>query len=124
MNLCINQSPRGGTLRAVTSKSAAHRLLICAALADRETFVGCTDTSNDIEATADCLRAFGAQILRTPDGFAVQPIGETPKQAICRSRESGGQTGLLFGKLRWGNHRPDSRLPATHRKPLWSQHPL
>ena len=35
MDLCINQSPRGGTLRAVTSKSAAHRLLICAALAGR-----------------------------------------------------------------------------------------
>ncbi len=123
MDLCINQSPRGGTLRAVTSKSAAHRLLICAALADRETFVGCTDTSNDIEATADCLCAFGAQILRTPDGFAVQPIGEIPKQTICRSRESGATFRFLLPVAAAlgiaADFLPEGRIPQRPLSPLY-----
>ena len=123
MDLCINQPPRGGTLRAVTSKSAAHRLLICAALADRETFVGCTDTSNDIEATADCLCAFGAQILRTPDGFAVQPIREIPKQTICRSRESGATFRFLLPVAAAlgiaADFLPEGRIPQRPLSPLY-----
>ena len=47
-NLC-------GTVRAIASKSHAHRLLIAAALAGGSTEVDIRTTSKDIEATRECL---------------------------------------------------------------------
>ncbi len=64
-----------GTVEAISSKSAAHRLLVCAALADAPTRIRCTTTSRDIEATCDCLRALGARIERDGDVLAVTPVG-------------------------------------------------
>lgn len=63
-----------GEVRAIASKSAAHRLLICAALADAPCLVRCATTSRDIEATSRCLEALGSRVERTGDGFAVTPV--------------------------------------------------
>ncbi len=63
-----------GSVAAISSKSAAHRLLICAALADAPTRVVCGTTSQDIEATCDCLRALGASVERDGDIVSVTPI--------------------------------------------------
>ena len=57
MNQNISPSPLRGSIPAIPSKSAAHRLLICAALADSPTEVICHGTSKDIEATRACLAA-------------------------------------------------------------------
>lgn len=65
----------GGSLDAISSKSAAHRLLVCAALADAPTRIRCTTTSRDIEATCDCLRALGARVGRVGDELLVEPAG-------------------------------------------------
>ena len=62
MTVRIVKPPRGGTVRAISSKSEAHRLLICAALAERKTTVGCPDRSEDIDATARCLNELGAAV--------------------------------------------------------------
>ena len=56
----VEPGPLAGSVPAIASKSAAHRLLICAALADAPTRVVCGTTSQDIEATCDCLRALGS----------------------------------------------------------------
>ena len=80
MNLTLSPSPLSGSISAIPSKSMAHRLLICAALAETTTVLGCQGTSKDIEATAACLRAMGAAVLRTEDGFAVTP---GPVQSPC-----------------------------------------
>ena len=53
----IKPSNLTGTVKAIPSKSMAHRLLICAALADSSTEVECQGTSKDIEATRACLAA-------------------------------------------------------------------
>ncbi len=50
-----------GRLRIPSSKSQSHRALMCAALAGNSTVRG-VDISNDIAATADALRAFGAEL--------------------------------------------------------------
>ena len=63
-----------GSLPAIASKSSAHRLLICAALADRPTRVWCPTTSQDIEATCDCLRSLGARVAREGRALVVEPI--------------------------------------------------
>jgi 3-phosphoshikimate 1-carboxyvinyltransferase len=46
-----------GKIEAITSKSAAHRALICAFLCGNSAHISISDTSKDIEATAKCLAA-------------------------------------------------------------------
>lgn len=89
MNITIYPKKLSGTVRAIPSKSQAHRLLICAAFADRQTEIICPQTNQDIEATADCLNAIGANILRTKNGYMVQPVTALPAQAALYCRESG-----------------------------------
>ena len=74
MNVKIIKPPQGGIIHAVASKSEAHRLLICAALADKETFIVCPNCSEDIDATINCLKALGALICYEQDGFRVMPV--------------------------------------------------
>ena len=79
-----------GTVAAPRSKSQAHRLLICAALADGESNVRGVDRSEDILATADCLAALGASL--TWEGDDVRIRGCDPRKsgpAVLRCRESG-----------------------------------
>ena len=64
MNVTIAPSALQGTVRAIPSKSQAHRLLLCAALADGPTELICSGTSEDIEATVRCLTGLGAGIRR------------------------------------------------------------
>ncbi len=71
--------PREVTIPAFPSKSEAHRLLIAAALSDRETGILCSRQNADMLATADCLSRMGAGITRTADGFCVTPIPEHPE---------------------------------------------
>ena len=61
----------GGVVAAIPSKSHAHRLLIAAALSRTPVRLLCPTTSKDIDATADCLRALGAVVERTEEGFLV-----------------------------------------------------
>jgi len=53
----ILPGPLCGTIKAIPSKSQAHRALICAALADEPANIICEGTSKDIEATKACLYA-------------------------------------------------------------------
>ena len=74
MDYIIEPKPLSGTIDAIASKSAAHRLLIMAALADATCDIDCATTSKDIDATIACLKALGARIARTKTGFRVRPI--------------------------------------------------
>ncbi len=89
MNRLIHPARLSGTIGAVASKSEAHRLLICAAFADKPTQVLCNTTSKDIEATADCLAQLGAVIEKTVDGFAVTPVAAPRANALLDCGESG-----------------------------------
>ena len=67
-----------GSVRVPASKSAAHRLLICAALADAPTRVEISALNRDIETTMACLRALGAVIEPGDGAWRVTPIGAIP----------------------------------------------
>ena len=82
MIAAIQSGKLAGSIKAVASKSCAHRLLICAALSDAPCIVEIAELSADIEATARCLRALGAEIERIPAGYRVSPIDWT-KQREC-----------------------------------------
>ena len=85
-----------GEIRAITSKSEVHRLLICAALADKKTLIECKDTNEDINATADCLRALGATISYKDGFFEVNPIQSVPEKAVLPCNESGSTLRFLI----------------------------
>ena len=83
-------------VRAISSKSEAHRALICASLSDSETKIICTDTNADIDATASCLSSLGARIRRVDDGFVVSPISQVPTHAVLDANESGSTLRFLL----------------------------
>jgi 3-phosphoshikimate 1-carboxyvinyltransferase len=109
----------------IPSKSQAHRLLICAAFADGPTQLMCPETNRDIDATADCLRALGAEILRTDSGFTVFPIRKAPETATLPCGESGSTLRFLLpivGALGVdATFLMEGRLPQRPLSPLWEE---
>ena len=95
MNITLLPSKPKGEIRAIASKSAAHRLLICAAFAQEPTNIRCEQLNKDIEATADCLCALGANIEYNDGVFTVEPIKEIPAEATLNCGESGSTLRFL-----------------------------
>lgn len=114
-----------GTLTAIPSKSQAHRLLICAAFADRPTLLHCPATNEDIEATADCLRSLGAKIEYSNGSYHVSPIIQIPDCATLNCRESGSTLRFMLPIV--GALGVEStfvmagRLPKRPLSPLWEE---
>ena len=123
MNIKITPKQLSGSICAIPSKSQAHRLLICAAFSDRKTILNCQQTNEDIEATADCLRALGADILRTETGYIVSPIKNIPQTAELNCRESGSTLRFMLpivGALGVdATFQLAGRLPQRPLSPLW-----
>ena len=83
-------------IRAISSKSEAHRYLICAALGDKKVSLLCTDTNADIDATAACLGALGANITRDNEHFIIEPISTANTGAMLDCNESGSTLRFLL----------------------------
>lgn len=92
----ITPRPLSGEIAAIPSKSEAHRVLICAALADSPTRVNMAFTSQDIDATIRCLTAFGAKITRDDFGIDVEPIKAVPARCEADCGESGSTLRFLL----------------------------
>ncbi len=75
--------PLTGTLDAIPSKSAAHRLMICAALADGQTTITCPQRSQDIDATLRCLTGLGTSFLPQGKGYLVTPAAKKSRVEDC-----------------------------------------
>ncbi len=73
MQITCIPSLLGGKIKAISSKSDAHRLLICGALSQNETKIYCNVMSKDIAATIDCLKAMGTDISVCGDTITVKP---------------------------------------------------
>ena len=95
MTVTIQPGAISGTIRAIPSKSAAHRLLICAALADKPTHVFCEKESQDIAATVRCLQGLGASIWQEGGAYRVVPIHRErlPQSCTLDCGESGSTRG-------------------------------
>ena len=125
MDITIKPGKLCGTVSAIPSKSQAHRYLICAALADNSTTLICPRSSRDIDATAQCLNALGARILRIPQGFQIEPIRNVPETALLNCRESGSALRFLLpivGALGVdATFHMEGRLPHRPLSPLWEE---
>ena len=73
MNAIVYPSKICGELPAISSKSAAHRLLIASAFSEKATLIRCETINEDILATAECLRTLGAEISYNNKVFSVVP---------------------------------------------------
>lgn len=96
MDVCIQPGTLSGTLPAIPSKSDAHRLMICAALADRPTQIRCSATSNDLEATAQCLRALGASVAWEKETITITPVSRPMECPTLNCGESGSTFRFLL----------------------------
>lgn len=67
MQVTIAPQKASGVIKAPPSKSMAHRMLICAAMAQGESLVGGVSMSEDVSATLDCLNALGVSYTREGD---------------------------------------------------------
>lgn len=125
MDITIRPQKLSGTIRAIPSKSQAHRLLICAAFADAPTTLHCPSTNRDIEATADCLRALGAGISYDGSCYQIEPIASAPADAVLNCCESGSTLRFLLpiaGALGTdATFELSGRLPARPLSPLWEE---
>lgn len=126
MDIVIDNINLNGTVRAIPSKSQAHRALICAALADKTTQITCNGESDDIAATVECLSALGTEIQRIQDGYTVQPLdGKLSDLALLPCRESGSTFRFLLpivGALGYkASFISEGRLPERPLSPLYEE---
>ena len=125
MNICITPQKLKGNIPAIPSKSAAHRLLICAALAKGETEIYCPYLSKDIEATAQCLEALGAGITYSDGSFHVRPIENVTENAALDCGESGSTLRFLLPVVcalgGGASIKMHGRLPERPLSPLWEE---
>ncbi len=96
MEITVHPGLLHGSVRAIASKSQAHRLLICAAFSDANTILHVQDLNRDIEATIRCLQALGASIRVFPGGCEVTPCSIPPKNAVLPCGESGSTLRFLL----------------------------
>lgn len=125
MDIIIYPQKLVGTITAIPSKSQAHRLLICAAFSKTPTELLCTSTNQDIEATANCLRALGAEITRTENSYKISPIKNIPETAVLDCNESGSTLRFMLpiaGALGvTATFKLSGRLPQRPLSPLWEE---
>lgn len=123
MDISLHPRKLSGCLTPIPSKSQAHRLLICAALADGPTTLLCPQVSRDMEATAQCLRALGAQVEAGPEGYRVTPLDAPTPDAQLFCQDSGSTLRFLLpvvGALGQGaTFHLSGRLPERPLSPLW-----
>ena len=125
MDITIQPRSLRGEITVIPSKSQAHRLLICAAFADKPTQLHCPETNRDMEATVDCLNALGARITRTDTGYTVFPATQLPTEATLNCCESGSTLRFLLpvaGALGVdATFLMEGRLPQRPLSPLWEE---
>lgn len=99
MRVTIEKGRAEGSVFAPTSKSMAHRLLICAGLSEGKSIIHGVSECEDVLATIDCLRAFGVECVRDGDTVTVTGgkdlVKKAPISPLC-CRESGSTLRFLL----------------------------
>ena len=96
MNVRIRPNRLQGILPAPPAKAHAHRLLICAALADKPTLVQRPGKSQDVLATLDCLAALGAGVEWRGEDVRITPMARPAQAPLLDCRESGSTLRFLL----------------------------
>ncbi|NLY73319.1 MAG: 3-phosphoshikimate 1-carboxyvinyltransferase [Tissierellia bacterium] len=85
-----------GQVKAIPSKSYAHRALIAAALADGDSRILFDESSDDIDFTISVLEALGSEISAEENGVLVKPLKKTENTPYLDVGESGTTFRLIL----------------------------
>lgn len=126
MDITIFPKKLSGQIDAVASKSHAHRIFLCSALADKPAYVEIQTISGDLAATIGCITSFGAEIEHHyGQAEIIKPIQHIPSTAICNCGESGSTLRFMLplaGSLGIDTlFLLEGRLPYRPLSPLWEE---
>lgn len=99
MDLLISKNKEGlkeASIEVISSKSYVHRLMIGAGLSKDSVLVMTNTVSKDMEATAGCIRALGAEITQTGDGYRVVSPVKKGVSADLACGESGSTARFIL----------------------------
>ena len=96
MNIQIQPHKLIGTVRIPSSKSMAHRMLICASLSKGTSEISGISFSKDIEATISVMKALGAGFEIHDNTILVTGITQRPEKALADCCESGSTLRFLI----------------------------
>ena len=96
MDIKITPTKLKGEVTPPPSKSAAHRMLIAAALAEGTSVIDRLYPSVDIMTTVEAMRQLGAEIDVNGDRAVVRGIGSAPESAVLDCCESGSTLRFLI----------------------------
>ena len=96
MDIKIEPSVLSGSVKIPSSKSYAHRLLICAGLSRGKSVIKGISHSKDIDATIASMTALGAEFIVRDDEIEVQGIENPSKSAVLDCCESGSTLRFLI----------------------------
>ncbi len=98
MIITIPPNLLSGHVKAISSKSHAHRAFICAALGTSTSTIICNDVSEDILATIEYLIQLSAIIVKKDDTYQVNPLNKNvgPTDIILNCKESGSTLRFLL----------------------------
>ncbi len=89
MDRIISPFTAHGTVKAPSSKSVAHRLIIAAGLSSGKTIISGVETSEDILATLECISALGAKANLEDGVLEISSAKSDEDTPVLRCRESG-----------------------------------
>lgn len=126
MEITLRPATLTGTVKVPSSKSMAHRMLICAAFAKTCTDLVLTGINDDIAATAEGLNRLCHAVVRTKEGYHICPKSDCGPEAVhINCRESGSTLRFLLpiiGALGIeATFEMEGRLPQRPLSPLWEE---
>lgn len=126
MDITIFPEKLHGSVTPIPSKSHAHRLMVCAALADKSTRIEIPTICDDLSATISCITGFGGEIEHCyGQAEIITPIHDLPTSAVAGCGESGSTLRFflpLAGALGVDTtFLLEGRLPYRPLSPLWEE---
>lgn len=125
MDITIFPGKLRGEITVIPSKSQAHRLLICSAFADKPTYLLCSQTSRDMDATVSCLNSLGARISYDGQYYRITPVQTPTATTDLYCCDSGSTLRFLLpivGALGVdATFHMTGRLPYRPLSPLWEE---
>ena len=126
MDITIFPEKLHGNVCAIPSKSHAHRVMVCAALADQPTRIEIPTICDDLTATLSCIVGLGGEIDHIfHQAEIITPIRSLPEKAIASCGESGSTLRFflpLAGALGIDTtFLLEGRLPYRPLSPLWEE---
>lgn len=96
MDILLSPAYLKGVIQIPPSKSEAHRVLICAALANEKLKIKCINPADDIMVTAKCLTKMGAKIVYNNNTFIITPWHKTNNLPKLNCKESASSLRFLI----------------------------